>query len=485
MSPLFDELKIRTTMKRDRLIPFLGVSIACFLFATTSVQAQERRATGLTFDKAKYKKDVKTQNLDGVSGTKARTMPYRINLRPYCPTPQNQNAEPSCAAWATAYGAMTIHYALQRKVTNVRDIDKIACSKAFVFNQFCNESNCSPMIDSILLFLQKQGTCLAATFRNDVPIAQKPDLLALNEATRFRLDTFNTVYDPDTIISLDKNITRLKRLLADSMPVIVGVQLPYSFQKINKIQQWRFTPNEAIDSDAHALCLVGYDDIDSTFELMNSWGLGWGNGGFVKVHYTDLIGFMRCAFILKPHFDNLTDTATERIEIALRRAIKYDERGIPQFEEVRVRYDTTEKAYKTLQKSWRSETGFQMSIRSAPIGWRFYAFGLSPSGEASIFSEGIITPEMVEKVIPAENVQLQIEGGGTENMCLLFSKGPLSNFAENIRKLRKSSTQTFTEQIQTLFSDTRLTQPTMISERMGVKCPKNTDKSIAIILNIN
>jgi hypothetical protein len=460
--------------------------LICFLWIFTAVQAQDRRATGLVFNKTQYKKDVKKQNLDGVSGTKARTMPVRINLRPFCPSPQDQSSEPSCATWATAYSAMTIHQAIQRKVTNVRDVDKIAYSKTFVFNQFCDTSDCIPPIEKVFEFLQKKGTCLAATFRNDVPMTQKPDLLAMNEAARFRLDTFMTVYDPDTVISLDKKITRFKRLLADSIPVIVGVLLPYSFRKINKIQKWRIEPNPFIDSSAHALCLIGYNNTDSTFELMNSWGYDWGDGGFVKVHYTDLVSMLQCAYTLKPHFEALTDSSCQSIEVTLRKAIKFNKRtSIIESEEIRVKYDAPSKAYKTQQKSWREGTGFQMSIRSAPIGWRFYAFGLSPLGEASIFSEGIITPEMIEKVIPAENNQLEIEGGGTEYMCLMFSKTPLSNFAENIKKLQKPTNKSFTEQIEDIFSPTLLVKPAMISERMGVQCLKNTDKTIALILNIN
>lgn len=454
-----------------------------FLWVGSSIKAQERRATGLVFNKTQYQKGVKSQNLDGISGAKARTMPLRISLHPFCPTPQDQKAEPSCAAWATAYGAMTIHHAIQRKVSNVRDVDKIAYSKAFVFNQFCDKPDCIRPIEDVFSFLQKQGTCLAATFRNDVPMAQKPDILAINEAARFRLDTFLTVYDPDTIISLDKNIIRLKRLLADSSPVIVGIRVPISFEKANKVKKWHILPDDIIDStaDAHALCLVGYDDIDSTFELMNSWGSNWGNGGFLKVPYTDLIRLLMCAYTLKPHFEDCTDC----IEVTLRRAIKYDEHGVTQFEEVRVMYDATSKAYKTRQKSWHEGTGFQMAIRSAPVGWLVYAFGLSPSGEVNIFSEGTINQETIEKVIPNDNNQLEIEGGGTEYMCLLFSKGPLSNFTENIKKLQKPTSKSFSDQIQDIFSDTLLIRPTMIDTRMGFKYPKNTDKAIAIILNIN
>ncbi|MFA5110080.1 MAG: C1 family peptidase [Desulfobaccales bacterium] len=37
---------------------------------------------------------------------------------------------------------------------------------------------------------------------------------------------------------------------------------------------------------AHAVLIVGYDDIDQCFVVKNSWGTGWGEGGFFKIAYS-------------------------------------------------------------------------------------------------------------------------------------------------------------------------------------------------------
>ena len=470
-------------MVRIQLNGFKIFLIANFLCIFATVDAQ-RRASGLVFNTPQYKRSVKTtQNLDGVSGTKARAVPLRMSLRTYCPMAQDQKNEPSCAAWATVYGAMTIHHAIQRQVNNRPDVDKLAHSKAFIFNQFCDSSQCVIGIEDIFQLLQKQGTCLASTFRNDIAIKQKPDGVAKREAARFRLDTFTTVYDPDTIITVDKQIMRLKRILADSTPIIVGVALTQSFER-NEKTIWRLQPDDFIDTTkiaAHALCLIGYDDIDSTFELMNSWGLAWGNSGFRKVHYTDLIKVLLCAYTLKPHFE----TTTQTVEIALRRPFKYNEIRVTQFEEVRVQYDTKSNEYHTLQRSWREGTGFQLAIMSPPVGCYVYAFGLNPAGETSIFYEGVITTNMIEKVIPEEGNQLAIESGGSEYMCLMFSNHPLSNFREKIKKLQKPTLQNINEQIQALFSDIILEKAVMTTDRMGFLYSKETDKATVVILKIN
>jgi C1A family cysteine protease len=37
---------------------------------------------------------------------------------------------------------------------------------------------------------------------------------------------------------------------------------------------------------AHAVLIVGYDDIDRCFIVKNSWGTGWGEGGFFRIAYS-------------------------------------------------------------------------------------------------------------------------------------------------------------------------------------------------------
>lgn len=35
----------------------------------------------------------------------------------------------------------------------------------------------------------------------------------------------------------------------------------------------------------HAICLIGYSDANECFDLVNSWGTGWGEKGFGRIHY--------------------------------------------------------------------------------------------------------------------------------------------------------------------------------------------------------
>jgi hypothetical protein len=40
------------------------------------------------------------------------------------------------------------------------------------------------------------------------------------------------------------------------------------------------------------MCVVGYDDDRGAFELMNSWGRKWGNGGFIWIPYRTFAAFV-------------------------------------------------------------------------------------------------------------------------------------------------------------------------------------------------
>lgn len=458
----------------------LIITIICLLGVIHIGTAQQNRAAGLVFNPEKYKKGVKKQKLDGEEGVKSNGLPLTISLRPFCPLPQDQGEELSCTMWASIHGIMSIYHAIERKAVTPLEVSKITFSKAYAFNQMVDSVKQAVPVEDVFQFLQKKGTCLATTFRTDAPLEQKPDALANEEAHYFRLDRFAEVYDPDTAITQAKHILRFKRLLADSMPIFIGIHRPDFFNNIGT-KKWRLDSSTIESDKAHALCLIGYDDIDSTFEVMNSYGCNWGDNGFTKIHYHDLIRLLVCAYTLKPHFE----TSKTFIEIVLRRPSRYTSCNDAQYEEVRVHYNSEQQVYQTVQEKWMEGTGFQMALRKVPVGWHVYAFGMNPMGEVSIFHESVMEKNNIEKVIPSENTQLAMESGGSEYMCLIFSKHPLSNFKEKIKKLEKPTNGNFYAQLQKAFSKTLLINPRQLQERMACLNSKETDKAIGLVLKIN
>lgn len=49
--------------------------------------------------------------------------------------------------------------------------------------------------------------------------------------------------------------------------------------------------------------VVGYDDLEESFDLMSAWGRSWGNGGYLKVRYEEFGNFVENGFVIVPATD--------------------------------------------------------------------------------------------------------------------------------------------------------------------------------------
>lgn len=86
---------------------------------------------------------------------------------------------------------------------------------------------------------------------------------------------------------VEQNLNALKHCLAAGHPIVVGITLYESFQTQAMETTGRGTmpkAGEAVDG-GHAVLIVGYNDLDQTFEFRNSWGASWGDGGYFTLPY--------------------------------------------------------------------------------------------------------------------------------------------------------------------------------------------------------
>ncbi len=99
-----------------------------------------------------------------------------------------------------------------------------------------------------------------------------------------------------SVVSVDPNdIDSLKAALADGYNVVIAV-LVYSGW--NKAIIDVPSLGETTDS-AHSILLVGYDDSTQQFDFLNSWGAGWGFGGYGKFTYNFIKGYALEAMVPK------------------------------------------------------------------------------------------------------------------------------------------------------------------------------------------
>ncbi len=119
---MYKRAKMRTTF-----LIFLVITLF-----TNFVNAQEyKRATGLVFDDANYKQT----NVLGVGFNFSPDTTTKKSLKKYCPTPQDQGKIASCVGWSSAYAAFTISKAIKENITDKKQINEIAFSPHYLYNQ--------------------------------------------------------------------------------------------------------------------------------------------------------------------------------------------------------------------------------------------------------------------------------------------------------------------------------------------------------------
>lgn len=460
-------------VRRVRAYAYLCICLTCLVAFSNGVEAQRPHGKGFVYNAERYKQAVKMRDLE-VRGGLLREQPLRVSLRPFCPSPQDQGMELSCTAWAIAYGALSIHQALYRGVADRADVDKMAYSKSFVFNQLCQgDPDRIPTLEETFEFLRQNGTCWAATFRNDLSVAEQPDALAFQEAASHKIAAMSEVYDPDTSIQLKRQVQRFKRLLADSVPIVIGVRLPFSFYNLAE-RTFHYDYTEPLDSAGHAMCLIGYDDVDSTFECLNSWGTTWGDGGFVRIKYEDIFNMLCCAYRLTPQFLAARKNAAPKGSVVLRHSVGYKGTDIPQYEEIRVRYDTTQRYYVVAESADLSNlSGFQLALRDIPDGWQVSIFNIGATNEVALLHQAPLPKNTVEKVIPHEAAQFEVDiEAGAEWLGILCTKKPLPDFQLPLQDFLKKQSGQPVDSARAYFKDILPYQTLHPQHRMGFSFPK-------------
>jgi len=101
---------------------------------------------------------------------------------------------------------------------------------------------------------------------------------------------------------VDLTTSELKQYLAQGRALSFGAKLGDNFMSYNSSDvHYSDTYDYSGPHAYHAMTLCGYDDTKGTngaFRVVNSWGTGWGDGGYIWVDYNFFTGgdFAFCAF---------------------------------------------------------------------------------------------------------------------------------------------------------------------------------------------
>lgn len=476
------------------LIRFLHL----FIIATLPAQFC---AQGLLMDDAAYER-LPRQPRYG-DGNKAESIVLseiaKVDLRPYCPRPQNQGAISSCSGWATGYGALSILQAIQKGWEGRTDtITKNAFSALFVYNQVkLGSCNLGAYLDAAATLLKSTGNIRSKDFdlfKNDCERQPSPE--QLQQASNYRIKDFMTLFSPKENPGI--KIEKTKLSLSQKLPVVVGVILRNNFTSLNKENpMWYPEAGDTTFFGAHAMVVIGYDDGREAFQVLNSWGPNWGDGGFGWIKYRDFGMYCMYSFQLVPYEDpGKFEVFNPRLSLRL---ISIDSLHNAQFSDGEFFFNG--RFYELNSGVIEKFSLAQLHLAYLNAGAYCYMFSYDPGRNIRIHwprdglldsrfeglnESAIITVPNVNLLIPGENAALQFEKSGVEYLCILVSRNPITDLNLHLNRLQNESSSDFVRALYASFGKELLplNSITYTPEILGFTNPIPKDKIAPIILQL-
>jgi C1A family cysteine protease len=278
-----------------------------FIAASLYPQDKPRYPRGAILDEESYnslqrKAPLATRAYEGLPGT--------FSLKPYAPQPGDQADYGTCVAWASAYGARTISesFALNRR--NREETTRNAFSPVYVYRSIQpDDPNCRRGAQIYwALDLMKDSGAVKMLDIERVTDFPRLDISVYRDSKKYPIADYVTLFSREERGKPGLVVRMIKKSLVEGKPVIIGMNTPESFMEADDV----WIPVEDPDDyyGGHAMCVVGYDDerAGGAFEVINSWGRKWGNGGFMWIPYGSFVDFVMESYEMIENLAAYTDT---------------------------------------------------------------------------------------------------------------------------------------------------------------------------------
>ena len=447
---------------------FITLLLLCLSTLAFSQTDDEKYPLGCIYDEAKYEEIPASAPLMSRDYTR---LPSRYSLKKYTPYPKSQGSQGSCTGWSSTYAARTIVYAIQNNMTDRFTITNNAFSPSYVYNQVKVSSDCSrgAYISDALDILKNQGSAKLSQFPYECNRAI--NYTDKTKASNYKITGYKRLYGYGSSI-----LPIIKKSISEKKPVVFSLKCYASFSSAKEM--W----NGLADSfrGYHAMTVIGYDDnkFGGAFEIMNSWGPYWGNGGYTWIRYSDFTKNLSESYEMIEEFKAEPSKPDLSGELAI---VKGD--GTQMFARLQSGSSKKQAIYKVTQPQY-SGTNFRIEISNNEPAY-VYLLGSDLTTQVDVifpFNDKMspaLTYKSSNVAIPNEKYFIQMDNKkGTDYLCILYSKKSLD--IENIKRQIANSYGTFQERLNRVLSDKMVAKSDVDFENSKIKF-KATSKGKSVV----
>ncbi|WP_037314827.1 C1 family peptidase [Salegentibacter sp. Hel_I_6] len=206
------------------------------------------------------------------------SIPANFDLSENLPPVRNQGNLGSCVSWATSYYMKSF----QEKIESGLPYSEANIfSPSYTYNQLTGDDCGGTSIQETLALIEEQGVATLELFPYmDDNCTTQPDETVTEAASDARISDFKA-------LSGENMIAEMKTLITQQNPIVIGAVLSPEFGKTDSFGLSAYREH-SVDYDevtCHAMLVIGFDDEVNAFKVVNSWGQGWGDAGFVWIDY--------------------------------------------------------------------------------------------------------------------------------------------------------------------------------------------------------
>ena len=214
--------------------------------------------------------------------------PKSILLTEYLPPVADQGHQNSCVGWSTAYYCYSYSVAHNYKLApDVRKQDRWQFSPAFLYHTGNGGKDVGMSIGSAFKLLTEQGCATMA----EMPYVEQdtstpPGSDAKKRAQQYKAEKTGCLTSNNGESGAFSAEAAKVYLATARNPFVIGIPVFTDFFNAQHTPGYVYSPDASQTKDKnflgwHAITIVGYDDDLHAFRMVNSWGTGWGDQGFL------------------------------------------------------------------------------------------------------------------------------------------------------------------------------------------------------------